>query len=148
MKIIIRCDWPQYDRKMQQYHDEEWGVPQHNDQKLFEMLTLEGAQAGLSWKTILDRREGYRKAFKNFNVKLISKFTNEDIKRLMENRSIIRNHLKIKSTITNAKAFIKVQREFHSFDNYIWSFTNKKTIINDFNKLNEYRLITFLNSVN
>ena len=69
MKIIIRCDWAQCDRKMQQYHDEEWGVPQHNDQKLFEILTLEGAQAGLSWKTILDRREGYRKAFKNFNVK-------------------------------------------------------------------------------
>ena len=146
MKIMIRCNWAQCDRKMQQYHDEEWGVPQHNDQTLFEMLTLEGAQAGLSWKTILDRREGYRKAFKNFNVKLISKFTSEDIIRLMKNRNIIRNHLKIKSTITNAKAFIKVQSEFHSFDNYIWSFTNKKTIINNFNKLNQIPARTILSA--
>ena len=146
MKIIIRCDWAQCDRKMQQYHDEEWGVPQHNDQKLFEILTLEGAQAGLSWKTILDRREGYRKAFKNFNVKLVSKFTNEDINRLMMNRNIIRNHLKIKSTISNANAFIEVQKEFHSFDNYIWSFTNNKTIINNFNKLNEVPAETVLSN--
>ena len=135
MKTLIRCNWAQHSRQMQQYHDEEWGVPQHNDQKLFEMLTLEGAQAGLSWSTILNRRQGYRKAFKNFNVSLISKFNDEDIESLMNNRNIIRNRLKIKSTITNAKAFIKVQREFHSFDNYIWSFSNKKTIINNFNKL-------------
>ena len=143
---MIRCDWAQVDKKMQQYHDEEWGVPQHNDQKLFEMLTLEGAQAGLSWKTILDRRDGYRKAFKNFNVKLVSKFTSEEINRLMKNRNIIRNHLKIKSTISNAKAFIKVQNEFHSFDNYIWSFTNKKTIINNFNKLNQIPARTILSA--
>ena len=146
MKIMIRCNWAQCDRKMQQYHDEEWGVPQHNDQTLFEMLTLEGAQAGLSWKTILDRREGYRKAFKNFNVKLISKFTSEDIIRLMKNRNIIRNRLKIKSTITNAKAFINVQREFHSFDNYIWSFTNNKVIINNFNKLDHVPAETILSN--
>ena len=146
MKIMIRCDWAQGDRKMQQYHDEEWGVPQHNDQKLFEMLTLEGAQAGLSWKTILDRREGYRKAFKNFNVKLISKFTSEDIILLMKNRNIIRNRLKIKSTITNAKAFINGQREFPSVDNYIWSFPNKKTIINNFNKLDHVPAETILSN--
>ena len=144
MKDIIRCDWVNSDNKMQQYHDNEWGVPQHNDQKLFEMLTLEGAQAGLSWATILSRREGYRKAFKDFNVNLISKFTNKDIDRLMKDKGIIRNHLKIKSTISNAKAFIKVQREFHSFDNYIWSFTNKKTITNNFNKLNEVPAETIL----
>ena len=146
MNTLIRCNWAHHSRKLQQYHDEEWGVPQHNDQKLFEALTLEGAQAGLSWATILSRREGYRKAFKDFNVNLISKFTNEDIERLMKNKSIIRNQLKIKSTISNANAFIEVQKEFHSFDNYIWSFTNKKTIINNFNKLNEVPVETILSN--
>ena len=146
MNGIIRCDWANSDQRMQQYHDDEWGIPQHNDQKLFEMLTLEGAQAGLSWATILSRREGYRKAFKDFNVNLISKFTNEDIERLMKNKSIIRNQLKIKSTISNAIAFIEVQKEFHSFDNYIWSFTNNKTIFNDFNKLNEVPAETILSN--
>ena len=137
MKTLIRCNWAQHSRQMQQYHDEEWGVPQHNDQKLFEALTLEGAQAGLSWATILDRREGYRKAFKNFDVDLISKFTNGDIESLIKDRSIIRNRLKIKSTISNAKVFIKVQKEYSSFNKYIWSFTNKKTIINNFNNLDQ-----------
>ena len=93
MNGIIRCDWANSDQRMQQYHDDEWGIPQHNDQKLFEMLTLEGAQAGLSWATILSRREGYRKAFKDFNVNLISKFTNEDFERLMKDKDIIRNIL-------------------------------------------------------
>lgn len=146
MKDIIRCDWVNSDHKMQQYHDDEWGVPQHNDQKLFEMLTLEGAQAGLSWATILSRREGYRKAFKDFNVNLISKFTNKDIDRLMNDKSIIRNHLKINSTISNANAFLKVQKEFHSFNNYIWSFTNERTITNNFNKLNEVPAETILSN--
>ena len=146
MKDIIRCDWANTNHKMQQYHDNEWGVPQYNDQKLFEMLTLEGAQAGLSWATILSRRESYRKAFKNFNVNLISKFKNEDIDQLMKDKGIIRNHLKIKSTISNSKAFIKVQREFHSFNNYIRSFTNKKTITNNFNKLNEVPAETILSN--
>ena len=134
------------DHKMQQYHDDEWGVPQHNDQKLFEMLTLEGAQAGLSWATILSRREGYRNAFKDFNVNLISKFTNKDIDRLMNDKSIIRNHLKINSTISNANAFLKVQKEFHSFNNYIWSFTNERTITNNFNKLKEVPAETILSN--
>ena len=146
MNGIIRCDWANSDQRMQQYHDVEWGIPQHNDQKLFEMLTLEGAQAGLSWATILSRREGYRKAFKDFNVNLISKFTNEDFERLMKNENIIRNQLKIKSTISNAIAFIEVQKEFNSFDNYIWSFTNNKTIFNDFNKLNEVPAETILSN--
>lgn len=146
MKDIIRCDWVNSDHKMQQYHDDEWGVPQHNDQKLFEMLTLEGAQAGLSWATILSRREGYRKAFKDFNVNLISKFTNKDIDRLMNDKSIIRNHLKINSTISNANAFLKVQKEFHSFNNYIWSFTNERTITNNFNKLKEVPAETILSN--
>ena len=146
MNSIIRCDWANSDQRMQQYHDDEWGIPQHNDQKLFEMLTLEGAQAGLSWATILSRRGGYRKAFKDFNVDLISKFNNEDIDQLMKDKGIIRNHLKIKSTISNAIAFIEVQKEFYSFDNYIWSFTNNKTIINDFNKLNEVPAETILSN--
>ena len=137
MNGIIRCNWAKGNQKMEQYHDEEWGVPQHNDQKLFEMLTLEGAQAGLSWSTILNRRQGYRKAFENFNVGLISKFTDEDVESLMKNKSIIRNHLKIKSTISNAKAFIKIQEKFYTFDNYIWSFTNRKTITNNFDKLSQ-----------
>ena len=102
----VRCKWANHSTLMKKYHDEEWGIPQHNDQKLFEMLTLEGAQAGLSWSTILSRRDGYRRAFKDFNVNLISKFTNEDIERLINNKSIIRNQLKIKSTISNANAFI------------------------------------------
>ena len=142
----IRCKWANHSTLMKKYHDEEWGIPQHNDQKLFEMLTLEGAQAGLSWSTILSRRDGYRRAFKDFNVNLISKFTNEDIERLINNKSIIRNQLKIKSTLSNANAFIEVQKEFHSFDNYIWSFTNKKTIINNFNKLNEVPAKTALSN--
>jgi len=142
----VRCKWANHSTLMKKYHDEEWGIPQHNDQKLFEMLTLEGAQAGLSWSTILSRRDGYRRAFKDFNVNLISKFTNEDIERLINNKSIIRNQLKIKSTISNANAFIEVQKEFHSFDNYIWSFTNKKTIINNFNKLNEVPAETALSN--
>ena len=142
----VRCKWANHSTLMKKYHDEEWGIPQHDDQKLFEMLTLEGAQAGLSWSTILSRRDGYRRAFKDFNVNLISKFTNEDIERLLNNKSIIRNQLKIKSTISNANAFIEVQKEFHSFDNYIWSFTNKKTIINNFNKLNEVPAETALSN--
>ena len=142
----VRCKWANHSTLMKKYHDEEWGIPQHNDQKLFEMLTLEGAQAGLSWSTILSRRDGYRRAFKDFNVNLISKFTNEDIERLINNKSIIRNQLKIKSTISNANAFIEVQKEFHSFDNYIWSFTNNKTITNNFNKLNEVPAETALSN--
>lgn len=114
----------------ERYHDEEWGVPVHDDKKLFEFITLEGAQAGLSWSTILNRREGYRKAFKSFDAKKVSKFTAVDVKRLMNDVGIIRNRLKIESTISNAKAFLIVQKEFGSFDKYIWQFTKGKTIRN------------------
>ena len=117
---------PLYER----YHDEEWGIPVHDDRKLFEFITLEGAQAGLSWSTILKRREGYRKAFKNFDVQKVSKFTAVDVKRLMNDVGIIRNRLKIESTISNAKAFLKIQNESGSFDKYIWQFTKGKTIKN------------------
>jgi len=112
------------------YHDDEWGIPVHDDKKLFEFITLEGAQAGLSWSTILKRRKGYCKAFENFEAKKVAKFTSADVARLMKDAGIIRNRLKIESTISNAKAFLVVQKEFGSFDKYIWQFTNGKTIKN------------------
>ena len=133
----IRCKWVKDSTLMKKYHDLEWGVPQHDDQILFEMLTLEGAQAGLSWATILNRRKNYQKVFKNFNINLVSKFTIQDVRRLMKDSSIIRNRSKIESTISNAKAILKIQYEFHTFSKYIWSFTDYKSIINKFNKLEE-----------
>ena len=119
-----RCKWAEHE-DMIEYHDKEWGVPLHDDRKLFEFLTLEGAQAGLSWSTILKRREGYRKAFCDFDVEKVAKLTEKDQERLLQDTGIIRNRLKIKSAIENAKAFIKVQEEFGSFDKYIWSFVGK-----------------------
>lgn len=122
-----RCRWAQEEPNTT-YHDEEWGVPVHDDRKLFEFLILEGAQAGLSWTTILKRRGNYRKAFLKFDVKKVSKLTGKDVTRLMKDEGIIRNRLKIESTISNAKAFIEVQKEFGSFDKYIWSFVGGKTL--------------------
>lgn len=118
------------DSLYERYHDVEWGIPVHDDRILFEFLILEGAQAGLSWSTILKRREGYRRAFANFDAVKISKFTKSDVEKLMGDSGIIRNRLKIESTIDNAKAFLNVQREFGSFDRYIWQFTDFKTIKN------------------
>jgi DNA-3-methyladenine glycosylase I len=134
---IVRCGWCTKDEVYMEYHDKEWGVPLHDDRRLFEMLILEGAQAGLSWITILKRREGYRKAFDNFNAEKIAKYKEEKILSLMEDEGIIRNQLKIRSTVTNAKAFLAVQKEFDSFDNYLWQFTDYKTIVNDFTELRE-----------
>jgi DNA-3-methyladenine glycosylase I len=111
---------------MIKYHDEEWGVPVHDDSKHFEFLVLEGAQAGLSWSTVLKKREGYRKAFANFDYEKIAKFTEKDVYKLMNNPNIIRNQLKITSAIRNAKIFIAIRKEFGSFDTYIWSFVNNK----------------------
>jgi DNA-3-methyladenine glycosylase I len=108
---------------MTKYHDEEWGTPLHDDNKLFEFLVLEGAQAGLSWNTILNRREGYRQAFENYDIKKIAKYTKKDFERLVSDAGIIRNRLKIKSAINNARKFLEVQKEFGSFDRYIWAFT-------------------------
>ncbi|NJD22727.1 MAG: DNA-3-methyladenine glycosylase I, partial [Melioribacter sp.] len=116
-----RCAWAGNDPLYQKYHDEEWGVPVHNDQKLFEMLILEGAQAGLSWITILRKRKNYRKAFNNFDAKKIAKYDSKKVKQLLQNEGIIRNRLKIAATIQNAKCFLAVQKEFGSFDKYIWS---------------------------
>jgi DNA-3-methyladenine glycosylase I len=128
----IRCSWSTKDKLYQDYHDEEWGTPDHDDQHLFEMLCLEGAQAGLSWYTVLTKRENYRKAFDKWDVKKIIKYDEKKVEQLMQNEGIIRNRLKINSVITNAKAFLAVQKEFGSFDQYIWSFVNHKPIINHY----------------
>ena len=127
---ISRCKWCQGDELMMKYHDEEWGVECHDDNYLFELLILEGAQAGLSWKTVLHKRQNYRIAFDNFNATKIANYTDEKINQLMQNSGIIRNKLKIISTIKNAQAFLKIQNQFGSFDKYIWQFINHKPIKN------------------
>ncbi len=124
-----RCTWPTNDLAIR-YHDEEWGTPLHDDRGLFEFLILEGAQAGLSWDTILRKRENYRKAFDGFDVNKVARYTDKKIAKLLQDEGIIRNRLKIASAISNAKAFLKVQKEFGSFDNYIWSFVDGKPIVN------------------
>lgn len=116
---------------MKNYHDNEWGKPVHDDIKLFEFITLEGAQAGLSWATILKRRAEYQKSFANFDPKKVAKFDKSKITKLLKNEGIIRNKLKVESTVSNAKAFLEIQKEFGSFDKYIWSFVNYKPIINN-----------------
>jgi len=131
---LKRCAWPGNDPLYMDYHDNEWGKEVHDDKKLFEFLILESAQAGLSWITILRRREGYRKAFADFDVKKIAAFTNSDVERLMQDTGIIRNRLKILSAITNAQKFIEVQNEFSSFDKYLYSFMpDGKPIVNHTN---------------
>lgn len=126
---VGRCAWPKNDLAIR-YHDEEWGVPCHDDRKLFEFIVLEGAQAGLSWDTILRKREAYRDAFEGFDVEKVAKFTDRHIAQLMQNEGIIRNRLKVNSAVKNANAFITVQREFGSFDKYIWAFIDGKPIVN------------------
>ncbi len=132
---IKRCSWAGSDPVMVDYHDREWGVPVHDDTELYEFLLLEGAQAGLSWATILNRREGYRKAFENFDVQKVALFSEDDLERLIQNPGVIRNRLKINSAINNARLFIKIQEEYGSFDQYIWGFINYQPIINRFKKL-------------
>lgn len=138
-----RCNWAKDDLNIK-YHDNEWGIPQHDDTKLFEFLVLEGAQAGLSWSTILKRREGYRKAFSDFDPIKVSKFTTKHVEKLLDNNEIIRNRLKINSAINNAKQFLKIQKEFGSFDKYVWSFVNHKPIINNFKKLSDLPASTII----
>jgi DNA-3-methyladenine glycosylase I len=124
----IRCAWCPADNPLYiQYHDEEWGVPVHDDRKLFEMIILDGAQAGLSWLTILKRREGYREAFDQFDAKKVAKYDAKKKAALMKNPGIIRNRLKIEAAVANAKAFLEVQKEHGTFDRYIWSFVGGKT---------------------
>jgi DNA-3-methyladenine glycosylase I len=128
-KAITRCSWPRNDLSIR-YHDEQWGVPSHDDNHLFEFLILEGAQAGLSWDTILQKRENYRAAFSGFDPKRVAGYDSRKLQRLMRNPGIVRNRLKIAATVQNAKAFLKVQEEFGSFDRYIWQFVDGKPVIN------------------
>jgi len=130
-----RCNWTQNDVLMNAYHDEEWGFPVHDDTKLFEYLLLDAFQAGLSWKTILHKRENFRIAFDNFDYHKIALYDEVKIESLIQDQGIIRNKLKINAAVTNAQAFIKVQNEFGNFDNYIWQFVNHKTIKNRWEKL-------------
>ena len=135
--MVKRCGWADYSPEMRDYHDQEWGTPIHDDRLLFEFLILEGAQAGLSWSTILQKRENFRKSFDNFDYKKIAQYSEEKIEELMNDKGIIRNRRKIEAVVSNAKSFLKVQKEFGSFDKYIWKFVNNKTIINKFKDLSE-----------
>jgi len=137
---VCRCPWldtskPDY----VQYHDKEWGVPVYDDQKLFEFLTLESAQAGLSWYTILKRRQGYHDAFASFDVHTVAAFDQAKVEELMLNSNIVRNRGKINATINNAKLFIEIQQEFGSFSDYMWAFVNHKTIVNEVSDLKDYQ---------
>jgi DNA-3-methyladenine glycosylase I len=131
------CSWPKGDPLLTKYHDTEWGVPLHNDKKLFEFLILEGFQAGLSWLTILKKRENFRKAFDKFDFNTVANYDQRKTNSLLQDSGIIRNKLKIESAVTNAKAFIEVRKEFSTFNKYIWSFTNNKPIHNKFESLEE-----------
>ncbi len=137
VKEIIRCGWCVGKPLYEQYHDEEWGMPIRDDRKQFEFLILESAQAGLSWYTILQRREGYRKAFANFDYKKVAKFDEQKIESLLQDAGIIRNKAKIVAAVNNAKRFMEVQKEFGSFSNYIWSFVGNKPIVNKWKTLKE-----------
>jgi DNA-3-methyladenine glycosylase I len=125
-----RCEWAGRSELIESYHDHEWGVAVHDDRSLFEFLVLEGAQAGLSWWTILKKREGYRKAFDHFDAMTVSRYSETKVSLLLANPEIIRNRLKINAAITNASAFLKVQKEFGSFDHYIWQFVDGKPLLN------------------
>lgn len=130
MTEIVRCDWCLKDQLYKDYHDHEWGNPVHDDTKWFEKITLDGAQAGLSWYTILIKRENYRRAYEDWDVKKIATYGDGDFQRLINNPGIVRNKLKIMASISNARAFLKIQEEFGTFDQYIWQFTGFKTIVN------------------
>ncbi|MBI2666031.1 DNA-3-methyladenine glycosylase I [Candidatus Woesearchaeota archaeon] len=132
-----RCTWANSNFLMIEYHDKEWGVPVHDDQKLFEFLILEGAQAGLSWQTVLNKRENYRKAFNYFNISKIALYGDKEVKLLLANSGIIRNRLKIAATIQNARMFLKIQKEFGSFDTYIWQFVGNEPLKNKFSSIQE-----------
>jgi DNA-3-methyladenine glycosylase I len=139
---VKRCEWLNYKCKEPsdiyiQYHDEEWGVEVHEDNRLFEFLILEGAQAGLSWETILKKRDNYRKAYDNFDPAIVANYDDAKQQELLQNAGIVRNRLKIAASITNAKNFLKVQKEHGSFDNYIWQFTGHKSIQNNWQSIKE-----------
>lgn len=132
-----RCEWPGEDALMAKYHDSEWGKPLYNDKKLFEFLVLEGMQAGLSWRTVLHKRENFRKAFHGFDPEKVARYTSKDITRLMKDAGIIRNRLKIEATIQNARAFLAIQDKHKHFHKYMWQFVNGKPILNRWKSLKE-----------
>jgi DNA-3-methyladenine glycosylase I len=132
-----RCEWCGTDPLYVKYHDEEWGKPVYDDDTLFEFLILETFQAGLSWITVLRKRVNFRKAFDNFNYKKVAKYDDKKVEELMQNEGIIRNRLKIKAAVTNAQSFMRIQKEFGSFSNYIWGFINGKPIVNNFASIKE-----------
>lgn len=133
----IRCPWPTSDPLYIDYHNNEWGVPVHDDRRLFEMLVLDGAQAGLSWITILRRRENYRNAFDDFDPGKVARYGKKDMRRLLKDDGIVRNRMKIESAIKNARAFLEVQREFGTFNAYIWRFVGGRTKVNSWKSLNQ-----------
>ena len=143
-KTLPRCPWVSSDPIYIEYHDKEWGKPVHDDRLLFEFLILESFQAGLSWLTVLKKRENFRKAFSNFEAEKVAKFTPAKVEKLMQDAGIIRNRLKIEAAINNAKLYLKIQKEFGSFDKYIWSFVNGKTVVNKFKSLKDYPAKTAL----
>jgi DNA-3-methyladenine glycosylase I len=132
-----KCDWSGSNPLMIKYHDKEWGVPQFDDTKLFEFLVLESNQAGLSWSTVLNKRENFRKAFSGFDPKKVARFTKAKIEKLMQDAGIIRNRMKIEAAINNAKMFLKIQKEFGSFAAYSWKFVGNKPIVNRFKKMSD-----------
>jgi len=136
-KEKVRCAWCLKFDQYIEYHDKEWGVPVHDDRIHFEFLILEGAQAGLSWSTILKKREGYRKTFADFDPQKVARFTEARIEKILQDPGIVRNRLKVRGAVNNAKRFLEVQKEFGNFDRYIWSFVNGKPIVNKWKTLNE-----------
>lgn len=142
-KAPCRCPWLDTSKEdYVRYHDEEWGVPVYDDKVMFEFLVLESAQAGLSWYTVLQRREGYRKAFANFNAKKVAKFDQSKVDELVQNPAIIRHRGKIEAAISNAKIFLEIQKEFGSFSDYMWAYVNHKPIKNKITKMEEYPATT------
>ncbi len=141
-KDIFRCPWCLKFDQYIQYHDEEWGVPVHDDRVHFEFLILEGAQAGLSWSMILKKREGYHKAFAGFDPVKVARFSEKKLEKILLNPNIVRNRLKVYAAVNNAKRFLEVQKEFGSFDNYIWGFVNHKPIVNKWKTLKQIPAIT------
>jgi DNA-3-methyladenine glycosylase I len=138
MSSVTRCEWAAgNDELMRSYHDDEWGVPSHDDRHLYEMLTLEGAQAGLSWSTILRKREGYRKAFAGFDPEIVARFTAKDVERLLSDPGIVRNRLKVESTISNAARVLEVQASDGSLEAYLWAFVDGAPIVNRWKRLSE-----------
>ena len=142
-----RCEWAQKTEIMAKYHDEEWGMPLHDDQKLFEFLILEGMQAGLSWSTILNKREAFRLAYENFDAMKVACFDRQKVEELMSNSAIIRNRQKILASINNARLFLEIVHEFGSFDRYIWNFVDHKPIVNKWEKLAELPAKTELSDI-